>query len=94
MNLIQNEIVMYDWTLRQAREAHHATAIQQLEWIGQPDSRGVYPHGDGKAYEIAEEWMDYFGGDIWGQHSTDVIDDWMLDQPEYSGEWGEKWRRA
>jgi len=92
VNVIRNEIVMYDWTLSQARESGAPDAVRQLEAIGRPDGRGVYPRGGGRAYDTAERWMSYFGGDLRGHRSTEVIEDWLLSRPEYRGRWGKKWR--
>jgi pimeloyl-ACP methyl ester carboxylesterase len=94
VNLIQNEIVMYDWTLAQTKASGDAKAIKQLERIGRPDSQGEYPHGGDKAYNISEKWMNYFGGELWGKQSDDEIVNWLFDQPEYQGKWGKKWKKG
>lgn len=92
VNVVRNEVVMYDWTLARAREAGEADAVRQLEAVGRPDGRGAYPRGGGRAYDTAERWMAYFGGDLLGRRSTEVLENWLLTRPEYRGRWGRKWR--
>jgi pimeloyl-ACP methyl ester carboxylesterase len=94
VNLIQNEIRMYEWTLDQAIRQHHFKAIRQLRKIGHPNHGGIYPRGGDEAYDIAVHWMAYFGGEIHGKHGSDFIDEWMLRQPVYSGKWQKKWIRG
>jgi len=91
---IINEIVMYEWELGEARRQNHKKAIRELTLIGHPDQFGEYPgKGPGGAdpYDISDYWMGYFGGDLYGKHGTDQIDNWMLNQPVYLGKWGTKW---
>ena len=94
VNVIQNEIAMYDWALSQAHAHENPIAIRALEGIGRPDDRGKYPHKKDEAYDIAAHWMEFFGGDLWGRTSTEVIDRWMRRQTEYLGRWGKKWSRG
>src|SRR5262249_14851272 len=91
VNLVRNEQLMYDFSLSSARNAGEQRAVAELEWIGRPNDQGVYPHGRHKTYKIDENWMAYFGGEIHGQQSSEVIDNWMLDQPCYSGRWQRRW---
>ena len=92
VSVARNEVVMYDRTLARAERAGKADAVEQLEAIGRPDGRGRYPQGGDRAYDVAERWMAFFGGDLWRRRSTALLDQWLLGRPEYRGAWGRKWR--
>jgi pimeloyl-ACP methyl ester carboxylesterase len=92
---IPNEIAMYDWTLRQAIRGKNSRAVKELKMIGRPDEEGQYPDKGPEGadpYETAESWMRYFGGELYKKHDSTEIDRWLLEQPEYRGKWGKKWR--
>ena len=92
---IPNEIAMYDWTLRQAIRSKNSRAVKELKLIGRPDEEGQYPDKGPEGadpYETAEGWMRYYGGELYKKRDSTEIDRWLLDQPEYHGKWGKKWR--
>jgi proline iminopeptidase len=90
VNPIQNEIVMYDWALSRAQATSHAAAITALTRIGRPDHDGQYHTDPEHAYEIADHWMEYFGGDLYKKTSTHEIEKWLKRQPVYRRH-GKQW---
>jgi pimeloyl-ACP methyl ester carboxylesterase len=97
VGIAQNEITMYEWVLRRAEEEHHARATKDLRRIGHPDAAGQYP-GTGPRgadpYDVAEHWMAYFGGELYGKRDSAEVTDWLLRQSEYHGRWGRKWLKG
>jgi pimeloyl-ACP methyl ester carboxylesterase len=94
---IVNEIAMYEWTLQEAKRQGNVRAGKELKQIGHPDRQGRYPNEgpDGAdPYETAAGWMRYFGGDLHRKHGSAEIDDWLLAQPAYRGNWGTRWEEG
>ncbi len=77
----ENEKLCYDFALKSAIEANNKRAVKELTKIGRPDENGNYKNDSG--YDITMEWLEYFGGSIYGEESSEVLEDYILSLPIY-----------
>jgi len=82
--IIENEQMSYDFALEQARAWNDSVAIDELEEIGRPDEDGEYANESG--YEITEEWVAYYGGDLYGKNDTEDVESDILGSDIYSAD--------
>jgi len=82
IDIIENEQKSYDFALGKAEDENNSVAIDELEEIGRPDEDGEYNNESG--YDITEEWVAYYGGDLHGKNSTDEVENAILASEIYS----------
>lgn len=85
INVIRNEQHCYKLTLAKAREENHQEAIKQLTTIGEVSDYGYYQNDylgeDG--WDVTNKWMEYFGGSLYGETSSDDVLDYILGDDIY-----------
>jgi len=82
VNVIENEQLSYDFALSQAAANHNLLAITELNDVGRPDDDGEY--ADEAGYDVTAAWMGHYGGDLYGETSTDEIEQALLDSDIYA----------
>ncbi len=83
VNFAENEQLSYDFALKSAQQDNNSKAIKQLTSVGRPNEKGRYNNDSG--YEITLKWMEYYGGDIYGETSTEKLEDEILHSHLYKG---------
>ena len=86
VDIIENEQMSYDFALEQAEAENNSVAIDELEEIGRPNEDGEYTNESG--YDITEEWVAYYGGDLYGRNSTEEVENDILASGIYSADTG------
>lgn len=81
VSFAQNEIGSYNFALDAAKKANHKVALQQLEKIGKPNSKGFYKSD--KGYDVTSKWVEYFGGSLYKHSNLDPIYDLIFNNPIY-----------
>lgn len=100
VQVAENEQQSYDFALREARRTGNAAAIAALECVGRPSDDWQFdaPSGDAECdssadgFEVTNEWMGFFGGDIYGQHGSDSVENAIFAIPAYQSaltQWNE-----
>ena len=84
VNFAENEQLSYDFALKSAQEDNNSKAIRQLTSVGRPNENGRY--NDDIGYEITLKWMEYYGGDIYGETSTEKLEDEIAHSDLYKGQ--------
>ncbi|HEY3813943.1 MAG TPA: alpha/beta hydrolase [Caulobacteraceae bacterium] len=84
INMQQGEIAGYAWTLAQAKAAHNAQAVKELEAIA------PYPEPDGAMpidkLGVDRKWSVFFGGLTHGRNTFDVWENAEKISPDYTSE--------
>ena len=83
VNFAENEQLSYDFALKSAQQDNNSKAIKQLTSVGRPNENGRYY--DDSGYEITLKWMEYYGGDIYGETSTEKLEDEIAHNDLYKG---------
>lgn len=83
VNFAENEQFSYDFALKSAQQDNNSKAIKQLKSVGRPNENGRYY--DDSGYEITLRWMEYYGGDIYGETSTEKLEDEIAHSDLYKG---------
>jgi proline iminopeptidase len=81
VNFAENETGSYDFALQSAAETKNLKALNELNLIGRPDSKGNYQSDDG--YEITEKWVEFFGGSLFQKNNIEAIYDQIFDNDVY-----------
>ncbi len=103
VNVVENEQVMYDWVLTQAKERNIKKAIKQLNCIGRPTDDYNYPFpGQGEkgcnpgkidAFDVTMRWVEEFGGELYGKDGSEEVDKKILSSKLYKGK-KRNWNRG
>lgn len=91
VQVAENAQQSYDFALGEARRTGNTAAIAALECVGRPsddwqfDNPSKNPGCDSSAdgFEVTNEWMGYFGGDVYGQHGSESIENAIFAIPAY-----------
>ena len=100
VQVAENEQQSYDFALSEARKAGNTAAITALECVGRPsddwqfDNPSENPGCDSSVdgFEVTNEWMGYFGGDVYGQHGSESVENAIFAIPAYQNaltQWNE-----
>jgi pimeloyl-ACP methyl ester carboxylesterase len=95
VNVALNEQGSYDQVLADANASNNAAAKKALNCVGRPTNNFEYLNpGVGTiagctrttdGFSVTNEWVGFFGHDIFGQTSTDAVDQAILAGPAYQG---------
>jgi pimeloyl-ACP methyl ester carboxylesterase len=81
VSFVENEQHSYDFALKTAKQNNNTEAVKELKKVGRPDNSGSYNYDSG--YDVTTKWTEYFGGDIYGQTSTQQLEDEICNSPIY-----------
>jgi len=81
VSFVENEQLSYNFALKTAKQNNNIEAVRELEKIGKPDNTGSYKYDSG--YDVTMKWVEYFGGDLYGQTSTEKLEDQILNSKIY-----------
>lgn len=81
VDFVINEQHSYDFALEQSIEDKNTVAIKALNAVGRPDAQGNYILETG--YEETSKYIEYYGGDLYGENSIDPIYDLIFDSNIY-----------
>jgi pimeloyl-ACP methyl ester carboxylesterase len=103
VNVVENEQVMYDWALAQAKERNITKAIKHLDCIGRPTDDFIYlfPGKGGRGcnpekidpYDVTMGWVEAFGGELFGKDGSEEVDKLILSSRLYKGK-KRKWSQG
>jgi len=82
VNVIKNEQHSYAFALDQANNKSNTIAINELTLVGAPNDDGEYL--DDTGYDITNKWVEFYGGSLYGENSSDELTDLILADKIYS----------
>ncbi|MCZ4695579.1 alpha/beta fold hydrolase [Ancylomarina euxinus] len=91
VNVIKNEQHSYAFALNQATTHNNSFGINELVSVGAPNNDGEYLND--KGYEITNKWMEFYGGSIFGQTSSDEVTDLILSDDIYA-DYKDQWSKG
>ncbi|MCX6018046.1 MAG: alpha/beta hydrolase [Chloroflexi bacterium] len=93
VQVVENEQQSYEFALSEARRTSNQTAIDALECVGYPSDNWEFsnpnlsgnPNCDTSAdgFEVTNDWMGYFGGDVYGEHGSESVENLIYSIPVY-----------
>jgi pimeloyl-ACP methyl ester carboxylesterase len=102
VQVAENEQQSYDFALTEARRTANQPAIDELECVGRPSDAWEYSNPSANSgcdaqadgFEVTNRWMAYFGGDVYGQQSSDSVENAIFAIPAYENSvaaWSAGW---
>ncbi len=92
VQVAENEQGSYDFALAKARAAGNQEAIDALTCVGRPNDDFTYGPPAAAAcdsladgFAVTNEWVGYFGGDLYGETGSDAVEAAILESAAYQG---------